>query len=372
MTAEEILKLRLANLGLTRARFKSPADVVAWFGAVQAQDYLGSLWAIGLRLRNATEHSVEAALAARALIRCWPMRGTLHFVAADDARWMTQLHAPRVLARNAARMKREVDVDAAVIGRSREVVVRALEGGRRLERATLYEMLEARRIRTGNSRGLHILLWLAMEGTICLTGRSGKQHAFALLDEWIPTSKQLEREAALAELSRRYFTSHGPATLHDFMWWAGITAKDARAAIDGAGLHLVCQVFEGRAYWSATEKPTLRRVRTPNARTPLVRLLPAYDEFTVAYRDRSLLVTSPSKMLRAGLGLLNPVVVVNGKVLGAWSRRIAKGAVRIEVKLLRALNRMEHAGLLAATRAYGAFLGFEPSLHIDNAPAQRR
>src|SRR4029079_3653605 len=104
----------------------------------------------------------------------------------------------------------------------------------RLERAALYAALEARRIRTGGSRGLHILGWLAQEGTLCLAGRSGKQHTFALLDEWVPHSREVEREGAMTEIARRYFQGHGPATLHDFAWWTGLTVKDALAALAGA------------------------------------------------------------------------------------------------------------------------------------------
>src|SRR5262245_9069513 len=238
MTPSGILRRRLENQALARRSFRTPAEVVAWFGAVQAQDYLGALWALGLRMRSTSEAGVEAAEAQRAIVRSWPMRGTLHFVAAADVRWMTRLLAPRVLARNAARIKREVGVDAGVVARCREVVTRALEGGKRLERSELYQALDARRIRTAGSRGLHILGWLAMEGTLCLAGRSGKQHTFALLDEWLPATRALERDAALAELAARYFGSHGPATRQDLMWWAGVTLKDAQAAIDAAGPRL--------------------------------------------------------------------------------------------------------------------------------------
>jgi hypothetical protein len=354
LSAAGILRRRLAAQGLARPIFAEPAEVVAWFGAVQAQDYLGALWALGSRLRQATESSVEEALAKRALIRCWPMRGTLHFVAAADARWMTRLLAPRILARHAARWKREFDVDAAVISRSRDVIMRGLEGGRRLERPALYELLEARQIRTGNSRGLHILLIHAMEGTVCLTGRTGKQHTFALLDEWIPESKEFEREAALAELARRYFTSHGPATLQDFMWWSGLTAKDANAAIGGAGKKLERVAHDGRSYWSGGRRDTPRSPRAPH-----VMLLPAYDEYTVAYKDRGLLLAPGNTPLRAGFGLLGPVVLLDGRVVGSWKRRLTKQSVSIDVKLMRKLNGAERAALEAARGRYAAFLGVD-------------
>jgi hypothetical protein len=352
MTPEEILRLRQRNQGLDVAAFRKPEEVVAWFGAVQAQDYLGALWALGLRTRAATEASVEAAEARRAIVRTWPMRGTLHFVAAADARWMTQLLAPRVLARIANRLKRDVDVDAVVVRRAREVVTRVLDGGKRLERRDLYAALDARRIRTTGSRGLHILLWLAMEGTICLAGRQGKQHTFALLDQWIPASKPLDREAALGELARRYFTSHGPATQRDFMWWAGITAKDAQAAIDAAGSALAPLQVDGNTYWWREA-----RGRRRAGRTPAVKLLPSYDEFTVAYHDRSLLTTR-----RPSMGLLGPVVVIDGRVVGDWRRTLRDGksgeaAVSVRARLRRALSREEHTALADEIRGYARFLG---------------
>jgi len=351
--SDGILRLRLENHRLARAAFRKPEDVVAWFGAVQAQDYLGSLWAIGLRMQRATEAGVEAAEARRAIIRTWPMRGTLHFVAAADARWMTRLLAPRVIARNAARLKREVDVDAAVVARSRDVVLRVLEGGRRLERASLYEALDARKIRTGASRGLHILLWLAMEGTICHAGREGKQPTFALLEDWLPQCREPDRETALAELARRYFSSHGPATAQDFMWWAGMSARDSAAAIDGARRHLASEVIEAREYWLAAPPASARtRRRSPE---PLVKLLPAYDEYTVAYRDRSLLV-GPGKTVSAGFGLLIPVVLVDGLVAGSWKRTLTNTSVRIETKLRRRFSRAEHDALQREMERLRAFL----------------
>jgi hypothetical protein len=363
----DILRLRLENHGLARAPFRKPEDVVAWFGAVQAQDYLGALWALGLRTRAATQASVEDAETRRAIVRTWPMRGTLHFVTAADARWMTQLLAPRVIARSTARLKREVDVDAVVVGRAREVVTRALEGGQRLERGELYERLEARRIGTARSRGLHILLWLAMEGTICLAGRHAKQHTFALLDEWIPKTRPLDRDAALAELARRYFTSHGPATRQDLMWWAGITAKDAGAGIDGAKSGLASERIGGEEYWW---RPARAARRTGAG--PLVKLLPGYDEYTVAYRERELLVAPGSRRM-AALGLLSPVVVIDGLVAGNWRRTLTGGKVRITAQLRRRLDARERTALEIQRREFAEFLGLrvEPGRNFPRTPTSK-
>lgn len=365
-TPVELLRRRLENQALAHSAFRSAEAVVSWFGAVQAQDYLGSRWALGMRTRDASETDVEAAESRRAIVRTWPMRGTLHFVAAPDVRWLTQLLAPRVLARNAARIQREVGVDAAVIDRCRDVVTRALSGGRRLERTALYQVLEARRIRTSGSRGLHILGWLAMDGTLCLAGRSGKQHTFALLDEWIPATPPRERDAALAELAARYFSSHGPATTRDFCWWAGITAKDAQLAVDGAGKRLAREVIEARVYYCGAG--TRRRIR--GAATPRVKLLPAYDEYTVGYADRALLASDAAR--QNAMGLLGPAVIADGIVIGHWKRSLGKDGVQVAARVLRPLASSENEALHASANAYGRFLGQPVSLEISAPRANRR
>jgi hypothetical protein len=354
----DLLDLRQSNHGLARAAFRKPEDVVAWFGAVQAQDYLGSLWGIGQRTRRATEEDVEAAVERRTIVRTWPMRGTLHFVAAADARWLTQLLAPRVIARNAARWRRDFGVDDALLMRADAVVTRALEGGKRLPRERIYDALESERIRTTASRGLHLLLCLAMRGRLCLAGRVGKLHSFALLDEWIPDSDSFERDAALAELATRYFTSHGPATLRDLAWWAGITVSDARCAIEGAQRRLERESIDGETHWRGAK----RRARPGETAAPRVRLLPGYDEYTVGYADRAPLLDDGTRLKARGIGLLSPVVLVDGRVVGTWKRLIAGRTVRIETRLARKLSSDESGALRDAVVDYGRFLGLEARL----------
>jgi winged helix DNA-binding protein len=231
MTRAKVPQQRLHNQRLAATHLDTPAEVVRWLGAVQAQEYLGSLWAIGLRTRNATEAIVERAIADRSIVRTWPMRGTLHFVAAEDVRWMLELMTPRVVAAAAGRLAREYELDRSAFGRSAEVVARALEGGGSLTREAMYRALEVARISTAGGRGLHITWRLAHDGLICFGPRQGKQQTFVLLDEWIPGAKRLAREEALCELARRYFTSHGPATTHDFAWWSGLLLSDAAEAL---------------------------------------------------------------------------------------------------------------------------------------------
>ena len=331
--------------------FADPAATVRWFGAVQAQDYLGSLWAIGLRTRAATEASIEQAIADRSIVRTWPLRGTLHFVAAEDARWILELCAPRTLARNARRLKQEHGIDSRLVARSAKVLIDALRGGNCVSRPELYRRLESARISTDAGRGLHVLWWHAHEGLICLGPRMGKQQAFVLADEWLPAKRPRSREESLAELARRYFTSHGPATVRDFAWWSGLAAADVELAHESVAHELEALTIDKRTYWQAAGTPSARA-------RPGCHLLPAYDEYTVAYQDRSA-VLSPELAARAdsGHGIFHPAIVVDGQVAGTWSRELQKGSVAVTYRPFARLDRQQSQMLAAAEQRYAAFLG---------------
>jgi hypothetical protein len=343
-------RIRLANQLVTKPRFTDPADVVRWHGAVQAQDYVAGLWGVGLRTKGATEATVEEAIARRTIVRTWPMRGTLHFVAAPDVRWMTSLLTPRVIARAQSR-HRQLELDDKALARSARLIERALEGGKVLRRDRLYEIWNAGGIATHDSRGLHILGYLAQTGLICFGPRDGKQHTFTLLEEWLPPERPREREAALGELARRYFTSHGPATVQDFAWWSGLTITDARAGLDGARSELTREDIAGRTFWFADATP-------PRGGARVAHLLPAWDEFTVAYRDRSDIIDPRySVRVNAGGGVLKPVIVLDGVVVGTWQRSMEKRGATIRPTLFRRLGPDDRRALDKAAARYGRFLG---------------
>jgi hypothetical protein len=351
MLPADIPRHRLFNQHISDASFTRPADVVGWLGSVQAQDYLGALWAVGLRMRRAVESDIERALAEGSIVRTWPMRGTLHFVAAADVRWMLALMTPRIVARNASRLDRHHGVDAALVARCGELFVKALQGGGQLSRDGMYQVLEAAGIATAGQRGLHILWWLAQQGLLCFGAREGKQQTFVLLDEWLPEVKTLHRDEALAELTRRYFTGHGPATVHDFVWWSGLTVADATIGLDMAGSHLVRDVLGGRTYWRSPSVPGAAGV------SPVAYLLPAYDEYTVAYKDRgAVLAPSYAKRAESGNGIFSPTMVIDGQVVGSWKRALKKGAVIITPNPFRPLKSDEKKVLAGAAGRYGAFL----------------
>lgn len=348
MKKPDIAYTRLRNQHISESTFEKPGDVVRWFGAVQGQDYLGALWAIGLRTKNANEESIEKAIADKTIIRTWPMRRTLHFVAAEDIRWILELMIPRVIAAGVGRL-RQFELDDKTFAQSKKLFVRALQGGKHLSRNAMYKVLEAGRISTGGQRGLHILSQLAQEGFICFGARDGKQQTFALLDEWVPAAKKMERDEALAELARRYFTSHGPATLQDFVWWSGLTVGEAKAGLEMAKSHLVQEPIEGKTYWLASS--IYRAKWSPTT----AYLLPFYDEYTVAYKDRSAAL-DPLYAKEAGNGIFSPPIVINGQIAGTWNRALKKDKVVITPNLFVSLSKAETRALATAATRYGEFL----------------
>jgi hypothetical protein len=351
MTIFEVTHLRQQNQLITQHPFQKPEEVVQWLGAVQAQEYLHSLWAIGLRLPYTSEAGIEGAIADKAILRTWPMRGTIHFVPPADARWMLKLLTPRVVARTAGRY-RQFGLDSGVFARSSEVLAKALEGGKQLTRTELYQVLERSNISTANSRGLQILGQLAQEGLLCFGPRRGKQPTFVLLDEWVPAPRMLERDEALAELARRYFRSHGPATVQDFAWWSGLPVAEAGASIDLIRQELVQENFGSRAYWLSPSALPIAKTGPPTAH-----LLPPFDEYTVAYKDRSHIL-DPAVAEQRKSDILNAAIAMDGQIIGTWTRAFNKGAARITTSLFQPeLTAAERDAIEHAARRYAAFLG---------------
>lgn len=350
MTISDIAYKRLYNQYIASRTLEKPTQVVEWLGAVQAQDYLGALWAVGLRTRNANEENVKRAIADKTIVRTWPMRGTLHFVAAADVRWMLDLLTPRIIA-GRAWLYKHLELDDRIFARIKELSVSALEGGKQLPRDAMYGLLEAAHISTTGGRGLHILSRLAQEGIICFGTREGKKQTFALLDEWVPKAKKKARDEALAELARRYFTSHGPATLQDFVWWSGLRTADARAGLEMTKPHLVQEVSDGQTYWLAPSMTTAKDA------SPTAYLLPAFDEYTVAYKDRSAVLNPMhAKQVNTGNGIFFPTIVIDGQIVGTWKRTLKKSAVTITPSPFARLNEVETRAFATAVSRYGEFL----------------
>lgn len=346
-----IASLRLQQQRIAQPDLTSPAAVTRWLGAVQAQDWYGSLYAIGLRMGAASEAVVEQAIADKTIVRTWPMRGTIHFAPPEDIRWMLALLARRVVGKVASIYRRAglTDAEFAAAG---EVFTTALQGGHARTRAELYAALEASGVQTsGEQRGLHLLGYWSAMGLLCLGPRRGKQPTYVLLDEFLPPAPMLEGDEAVATLARRYFTSHGPATEYDFAWWTGLTLTECRRGMRLIAAEFARETHDGKVYWLSPEAAAL-----PDGPSKDAYLLPPYDEFTVAYADRSAAVDPAFPMANA-MTVLGPVVVVDGCLVGSWKRTLAKDAVTVRLTLYTLLDTRQWAALEQAVERYGRFIG---------------
>ncbi|WP_167285344.1 winged helix DNA-binding domain-containing protein [Marilutibacter alkalisoli] len=340
-----LLRHRFAAQHLSTGKAESPHAAVRRLLAVQAQDYHAALWAVGLRTSGATAATVEQALSERRIVRTWPMRGTLHLVAAEDVRWLQGLLAPRALARDGNRHEREYGLDTKAMRECRRAVERILRDGEPMPRPALYAALEADGIATGGSRGLHILMRLAHEGLICQGPRVGKQPGFVWLDAWLPPTPPLSREEALAELARRYIAGHGPATAHDLAWWSGLTLTDAKAALASVTSGLVGLDIDGIRHWQSHNAAAASSTRG-------VLLLPAFDEYLLGYKDRTpVLDPDHHRKVFTINGLIHPTVVAGGRVAGIWPR----AAAEFEPNLFRPLGEAETRSLKTASERHEQF-----------------
>jgi hypothetical protein len=351
VTSLEIAHRRLHNQHIARATFKKPGDVVRWLGAVQAQDYAGAKWALGLRLQGATDDDVERAFADGSILRTHLMRPTWHFVAPSDIRWLLALTAPRVHVANAF-MYRKLGLESSIFKRSDAALARALGGGTHLTRDELRSALEQAGIATGDGvRLAYLVMHAELEGVLCSGGRRGKQFTYALLDARVPHARTLGREEALAELAGRYFRSRGPATMQDFAKWSGLTLADARRGLEAVKARLRQELADGHAYWLPAS------TRSAKGASPTACLLSIYDEYVSGYKDRSAIgKPEVGVQLRALGNALTSIVLVDSQIVGTWRRTVARDGVAIEINLLTRLTKAEHRAVVAAAQRYGEFL----------------
>jgi hypothetical protein len=323
---ESIALLRLAAQHIAGPGLATPAEVVRWLTAMQSQDHHGVLTSVALRTASGGREAVEAALSAGQIVKSWPMRGTLHLVAAEDLPWMLDLMTPRVLAGAAIRRAR-LGLDERAFERARELAVAALSGGRQLRRDELMAVWDDGGLTTAGQRGYHMLWHLAQTGTLCFGPVRDGEQLIVLVDEWIPRPRRPEREEALGELALRYFRSHGPATVRDFTRWTNLLAADVKAGLALARPRLARLEVDGVEYLMDPETPELLDACLDRARG--VFLLPGFDEFILGYLDRGAVLAAAFAHLivPGGNGVFRPTVVSDGRVVGTWRQR-GRGAKR--------------------------------------------
>ena len=355
-TAErrQLTALRLAAQRISSTTFTTPAEVVRHMLAMQAQDFPGAKWSVGLRATGVTDADVETAIAERAIVRSWPMRGTLHLAPAEDLAWMLSLTRDRMV-RGAAGRHRQLELDDASFTTAADIADGLLTGNRIVGRTALLAAFDAAGLSTAGQRGNHLLWYLSVTGRLVFGPLDGKQHSFVLLEEWVPKPRQLDRDEALGEFARRYFTSHGPATDRDFAWWSSLSLTEARTGLSIAKKDLDELQLDGTTYYLA---PGLEPASSA------VHALPGFDEYVLGYQDRSaqLAPSMATRIVPGGNGMFLSTIVVDGEILGTWKRTSTAKRIAIEVVPFEAISKKALAGFAAEARRYGVFAGREIAL----------
>ncbi|MET7834614.1 winged helix DNA-binding domain-containing protein [Micromonospora sediminicola] len=358
LSRAEALALRMTSLLLRPhpvARLARVADVVEWFGAMQAQDAASGLWSLGARLPGRTQDDVRAALERREALRTWPMRGTVHLVPARDAHWMLAVTGVRALATVAGRW-RQLGLTVADGDQAGDVLGEALSGGGRLSRTDCLAALRDAGLDTTGQRGYHLLWYASQRGITCIAPHVGAEQTFVLLDEWVPDPHRPERDEALAMLAHRYVRGHGPVTRHELARWSGLTVTDATRALALAGDRLAPVEVDGEA--AVVDAALLDAPRTP---VDDVHTLPGFDEYLLGFKDRSLMLdpAHADAVVPGNNGMFQSTVVRDGRVVGTWKRTLGKSAVTVTVRQLVPFDVALRARVDAALAGYARFLGLE-------------
>lgn len=322
-----ITHIRVASQQLEQSRFESPKELVSWMGAIQAQEYEMAKWAIGIRLRSPSLETVNEALYKGDILRTHVMRPTWHFVAAEDIRWMLMLSSERIKAAVMSYAKGHFGkIEKTLFTRCLDQIGKILEGYKSLTKQEVTAELQKSGILPTIDHVNLFLTWGEVEGIVCSGIDKGKKTTYALLDERVPPTRELCREEALARLASRYFQSHSPAQLQDFVWWSGLTATECRLAINLIKAELMTETFDSREYFIH------QSWKGKNESEPVLRLLPAFDEYLISYKNRTDVLPlehHPKAFNR--FGTFYPVILYNGKIIGNWSRSIKKNTIQIEM-----------------------------------------
>lgn len=359
MTSAEIPIIRQVNQKIGRSEFNSAKEIVSWMGAMQAQDFSMAKWAVGCRISDPSDEKIEASFNKGEILRSHLMRPTWHFVAREDIYWMLELTARQI--RTATRSRHHsLEITKPILSKSSRILEKALSGGLSLAREELVKLYDKAKIRTDDNRLSHLLLCAELDGLVCSGPVKGGKLTYALLAERVPEKKKLAREEALAELAKRYFTSHGPATLQDFIWWSGLTARDARHAAESVKSGFISERKGSVEYLF----PEFTRVLNAS---PSLYLLPAYDEFLISYKDRSASLSQVhNRKTISNNGIFRPVIVVNGQVGGTWKKIREKRKLIIQADFFKPPSGSVWHHLKKMAHRYGQFCGMDVILSDGN------
>lgn len=348
-TNTELIRQRLLNQRIAETTFTKPEQVVSYLGAVQAQEYAVSKWSIGLRANGLVDGDVEKAVNDGRILRTHALRPTWHFVTPQDIRWILMLNKPRVMAGMKARWK-QLELTDKIATRSNNIITKALQGEKQLTRTDLKAPLEKQKINTNENRLSHLLMSAELDALICSGPRVGKNFTYMLLDDRAAPTKPSTHDEAISKLTERYFTSRGPATIHDFAWWSGLTMGDIRKGIEALPNKFIRETIDGKEYFFI---PNDGKIKDKSCTTFL---MPDYDEYGISYKDRSALNPHKIQSLQPnGRWEILRVIIADGVMVGGWKPVETKSETNVETHLKVNLTKAQQASLRKAVKRFKDF-----------------
>jgi len=340
--------MRLASQQLSGTAFKTAADMIRWFGAIQAQEYAQTKWGIGLRIPHLSDAAIESEITKGAILRTHLLRPTWHFVTAEDISWLLALTAPRVEAVNAF-MYRKLELDKRVFNKCNKIIQKTLSGNKHLTRDEINSVLKKNKIEASGLRLVYIMMHAELEGIVCSGKSRGNQFTYALLEEIVGKSKTLNKEEALAELARRYFQSRGPATVKDFSTWSGLTIKECTKGIEMNTSHLEKMTVEKNDYYFFPVKAITKKT------LPGIQLLPIYDEYIMGYKDRTAMLEFKNTLAPAYSFSFDSTIIDKGFIIGTWKRALGKKQIELYYNLFKPFTQKQERSFNSSIKRFEKF-----------------
>ena len=345
-----ITSIRLVSQQLINPVFDNPKDLVAWMGAIQAQDYTMCKWAVGMRLKSATIHAVDEALRKGEILRTHVMRPTWHLVPAEDIRWMLKLSAQRIQSANKSYGK-SLELSDEIFMKCNRLFEKILQGNKNMTKQEIALELDKEGVLSDPNRLNVFITHAETEGIICSGVDKGGKPTYALLEERVPPAKELTKDEALATLARRYFRSHSPASLRDFIWWSGLSVTEAKQAISLLGSELITDryashdLFVHESYALGAGKKNI------------VHFLPSYDEYLISYKERTTVMDlEHHPKAFTNYGIFYPVILHNGKVIGNWNKTARKDGFAFKTSFFHEDFVLDEKKIKVAAGRYNSFM----------------
>lgn len=358
MKLTDVAKLRLMNQQIIATKFSSAKNLVEWMGAMQAQDFNMAKWAVGLRLQSSTEATIEKEFDEGKIIRTHILRPTWHFVSADDIYWMLQLTAPRIKSSLKSRHK-NLEVNEKTLLKSNSIIQKKLLEQKYATREELAAEFMKAKIKLDDNRLSHFMLCAELDGIICSGILKGNKQTYTLFNKRVLLNKLFDKEKALAALATKYFSSHAPATLQDFIWWSGLTVGEAKLAVQLIKEHFIEETINQQTYFIPAG------FSLPKEKNPSVVLLPAFDEFIISYKDRTASIHSDHHQKAISQnGIFSPVIVINGEATGRWKRVMKKDIVTVETSFFRKHSKAELGLIGEAAEKFALFLNKRSNINF--------